>query len=80
MRNAGRLPCAWVVVRESLPVELAGPLRVAHALALAPGERRTFRYELQGQRRGLYRKDYTGTTLRDHLGIEPARTREPAPA
>ena len=24
------------------------------------------------QRRGLYRKDYTGPTLRDHLGIEPA--------
>jgi FMN-dependent oxidoreductase (nitrilotriacetate monooxygenase family) len=28
------------------------------------------------QRRGLYRKDYTGSTLRDHLGIERAQTRE----
>ena len=27
------------------------------------------------QRRGLFRKDYEGTTLRDHLGLE--RPREP---
>ncbi len=54
LRNAGRLPVTWVVARESLPVELAGPLRVAHALSLAPGERRTLRYTLRGRRRGLY--------------------------
>jgi hypothetical protein len=34
------------------------------------------------QRRGLFRKDYTGPTLRDHLGIGPVsvpqREREPA--
>jgi len=28
------------------------------------------------QRRGLYRKEYAGPTLRDHLGIAPAQTRE----
>jgi N-acetyl-S-(2-succino)cysteine monooxygenase len=28
------------------------------------------------QRRGLYRKDYAGPTLRDHLGIGQAETRE----
>jgi len=54
LRNAGRLPVTWVLARESLPVELAGPLRVAHALSLAPGERRTLRYTLQGRQRGLY--------------------------
>jgi alkanesulfonate monooxygenase SsuD/methylene tetrahydromethanopterin reductase-like flavin-dependent oxidoreductase (luciferase family) len=34
------------------------------------------------QRRGLYRKDYTGTTLRDHLGLarpaNPPKAREAA--
>jgi hypothetical protein len=33
------------------------------------------------QRRGLYRKDYSGPTLRDHLGtpaIAAERNREPA--
>ena len=31
------------------------------------------------QRRGLYRKDYTGPTLRDHLGLErPPANREAA--
>jgi N-acetyl-S-(2-succino)cysteine monooxygenase len=34
------------------------------------------------QRRGLYRTDYSGSTLRDHLGTAPAsaagRNREPA--
>lgn len=54
LRNRGRLPVAWMVVRESVPVELAGPLRVAHAISLAPGERRTISYELQGRQRGLY--------------------------
>jgi len=54
LRNAGQLPVTWVLARESLPVALAGPLRVAHALSLAPGERRTLRYTLQGRRRGLY--------------------------
>jgi len=54
LRNAGRLPVTWVLARESLPVELAGPLRVAHALSLAPGERQVMRYTLQGRRRGLY--------------------------
>jgi FMN-dependent oxidoreductase (nitrilotriacetate monooxygenase family) len=33
------------------------------------------------QRRGLYRKEYSGTTLRDHLGLErPGRRRADAPA
>ena len=27
------------------------------------------------QRRGLFRTEYTGTTLRDHLGLKPARSR-----
>lgn len=27
------------------------------------------------QRRGLFRADYTGTTLRDHLGLGPASPR-----
>ncbi|MGE3157754.1 MAG: hypothetical protein AB7K78_13660, partial [Xanthobacteraceae bacterium] len=27
------------------------------------------------QRRGLYRTDYTGPTLRDHLGLEPPPSR-----
>ena len=25
------------------------------------------------QRRGIYRKDYAGTTLRDHFGLPPPR-------
>jgi uncharacterized protein (DUF58 family) len=55
LRNAGRLPIVWVEVRESLPVDLAPAVRVAHALALAPRRRRTLRYELLGRKRGLYR-------------------------
>ncbi len=54
LRNAGKLPVTWVLARESLPVELAGPLRVTHALALAPGERQVIRYTLRGRGRGLY--------------------------
>lgn len=70
LHNTGRLPCAWVVVRESLPVELAGSLRVAHAVSLAPGERRTFQYELQGRRRGLYRLGPMRLDSGDLLGQE----------
>lgn len=73
VRNAGRLPCPWVVVRESLPVELAGPLRVAHALALGPGGRYTIRYELQGRRRGLYRLGPLRLESGDLLGQEEYR-------
>ena len=73
VRNAGRLPCPWVVVRESLPVELAGPLRVAHALALGPGGRHTIRYELQGRRRGLYRLGPLRLESGDLLGQEEYR-------
>jgi alkanesulfonate monooxygenase SsuD/methylene tetrahydromethanopterin reductase-like flavin-dependent oxidoreductase (luciferase family) len=29
------------------------------------------------QRRGLFRTEYTGTTLRDHLGLAPATFRAP---
>lgn len=34
------------------------------------------------QRRGLFRRDYEGTTLREHLGLPRPRNRffEPAPA
>lgn len=73
IRNAGRLPCPWVVVRESLPLELAGPLRVAHALALGPGERHTIPYELQGHRRGLYRLGPVRLQSGDLLGQEEYR-------
>ena len=32
------------------------------------------------QRRGLFRREYTGTTLRDHLGLErPANRYAPRP-
>ncbi len=34
------------------------------------------------QRRGLFRRDYAGTTLRDHLGLarRPTASSRPAPA
>ncbi len=70
LRNAGRLPVTWVVARESLPVELAGPLRVAHALSLAPGERQTLRYTLKGRRRGLYTLGPVRLSSGDLLGQE----------
>ena len=33
----------------------------------------------QLQERGLYRTDYTGTTLRDHLGLREPLTHRSAP-
>ncbi len=74
IRNTGRLPCAWVVAREWVPVVLGGSLRVAHALSLAPGERRTIRYELQGRRRGLYQLGPMRLDSGDLLGQEEYRT------
>ena len=68
LRNAGRLPIVWVEVRESLPVDLAPAMRVAHALALAPRQRRTLRYELLGRKRGLYRLGPLRLSSGDLLG------------
>ena len=73
LRNMGRLPCAWVMARESVPVELGGSLRVAHALSLAPGERRTIPYELQGRKRGLYPLGPLRLDSGDLLGQEEYR-------
>lgn len=70
VRNRGRLPVMWLLARESLPVELAGPLRVAHALSLGPGERRGFRYEMHGRRRGYYRLGPLRLHSGDLLGQE----------
>jgi len=54
LSNQGRLPIAWLQVRESLPVELAPPNSLHQVISLGGKSKARFSYLLDCRRRGYY--------------------------
>lgn len=52
--SGSALPLPWLHVREHVPLSLAAPSVISHALTLRPRERVTISYELIGRQRGLH--------------------------
>jgi uncharacterized protein (DUF58 family) len=76
VRNRGWLPVPWVLVRESLPVDLVSPPLLQKALGLGPGEEERLHYSLNCRRRGYYPLGPLQFSTGDLLGIHESRQRQ----
>lgn len=70
--NHGRLPVPWLWIVESLPFDLS-PRSTRWATSLDPGERRTYRTQLNAVRRGIYRLGPATLVTGDVFGLHPAQ-------
>ncbi len=83
--NTGRLPIAWLQVREMTPHNLRAGTEVNEAIELAAGESAELNYTVRSHRRGFYRvgplelrtgdifgfREDTGNFKADHITIYP---------
>jgi uncharacterized protein (DUF58 family) len=69
IRNNGWLPIPWLLVYESLPVELAAGTSIRRVLSLGPHGRTEIEYILGAYKRGYYPVGPFTTKLGDTLGL-----------
>ncbi|MGB8213474.1 MAG: DUF58 domain-containing protein [Anaerolineales bacterium] len=69
IRNKGWLPIPWLLVYESLPVELAAGSSIKRVLSLGPHGRAEVVYKLEAYKRGFYPVGPFTTKLGDTLGL-----------
>jgi uncharacterized protein (DUF58 family) len=69
IRNSGWLPIPWLLVYESLPVELAAGTSIKRVLSLGPHGRTEVVYKLVAYKRGYYPVGPFTTKLGDTLGL-----------
>ncbi len=69
IRNMGWLPIPWLLVYESLPVELASGSTIKRILSLGPRGRADVIYHLKAYKRGYYPIGPFTTKLGDTLGL-----------
>lgn len=69
IRNNGWLPIPWLLVYESLPVELAAGTSIKRVLSLGPHGRTEVLYQLGAYKRGYYPVGPFTTKLGDTLGL-----------
>ena len=69
IRNKGWLPIPWLLVYESLPVELAAGTSIKRVLSLGPHGRTEVFYKLRAFKRGYYPVGPFTTKLGDTLGL-----------
>jgi uncharacterized protein (DUF58 family) len=69
VRNTGWLPIPWLLVYESLPVELAAGSSIKRLLSLGPHGRVDVEYKLSAYKRGYYPVGPFTTKLGDTLGL-----------
>jgi uncharacterized protein (DUF58 family) len=69
IRNKGWLPVPWLLVYESLPVELAAGSTIRRVLSLGPHGRTEVIYKLGAYKRGYYPVGPFTTKLGDTLGL-----------
>ena len=69
IRNNGWLPIPWLLVYESLPVELAAGTSIKRVLSLGPHGRTEVVYKLGAYKRGYYPVGPFTTKLGDTLGL-----------
>lgn len=69
IRNNGWLPIPWLLVYESLPVELAAGTSIKRVLSLGPHGRTEVVYNLGAYKRGYYPVGPFTTKLGDTLGL-----------
>jgi uncharacterized protein (DUF58 family) len=69
IRNNGWLPIPWLLVYESLPVELAAGSSIKRVLSLGPHGRAEVVYKLGAYKRGYYPVGPFTTKLGDTLGL-----------
>jgi uncharacterized protein (DUF58 family) len=67
--NKGWLPIPWLLVYESLPVELAAGTSIKRLLSLGPHGRAQVEYKLSAYKRGYYPVGPFTTRLGDTLGL-----------
>lgn len=67
--NKGWLPIPWLLVYESLPVELAAGTSIKHVLSLGPHGRTEVLYKLGAYKRGYYPVGPFTIKLGDTLGL-----------
>jgi len=75
LENKSWLPVPWVVVQESIPVQLSAVFQ-REVLALGPYERRSFAYTLHCLRRGYYDVGPFNMRGGDLLGVQRPRTQQ----
>ncbi len=69
IRNNGWLPIPWLLVYESLPVQLAAGSSIKRVLSLGPHGRTDVHYNLGAYKRGYYPVGPFTTQLGDTLGL-----------
>ncbi|HVN14899.1 MAG TPA: DUF58 domain-containing protein [Anaerolineales bacterium] len=69
LRNKSWLPIPWLDVRETLPVDLAGPMTFRHVTSLGPHADSHFEYSLEARKRGYYPIGPTTISSGDILGL-----------
>jgi uncharacterized protein (DUF58 family) len=69
IRNKGWLPIPWLLVYESLPVELSAGSAIKRVLSLGPHGRTEVLYKLRACKRGYYPVGPFTTKLGDTLGL-----------
>ena len=69
IRNNGWLPIPWLLVYESLPVELASGSSIRRILSLGPHGQTRLEYKLGAYKRGYYPVGPFTTKLGDTLGL-----------
>lgn len=74
--NRGWLPLLWVMLRESLPLELHTPTFEQRVVSLAPRERTALQYRLTCRRRGYYTLGPLVSRTGDFLGLAHDEVRE----
>ena len=79
IRNNGWLPIPWLLVYESLPVELAAGSAIKRVLSLGPHGKTEVVYKLGAYKRGYYPVGPFTTKLGDTLGLADIQELEKQP-
>jgi uncharacterized protein (DUF58 family) len=72
VQNKGWLPIPWLELRETLPVELAGPNSFQSVIHLSPGAAASFEYTVHARKRGYYPIGPLSVSTGDILGLSAA--------
>ncbi len=76
IKNLGWLPLPWLEVRDTLPVELAGPVTFRRVTTLGPHAEASYEYTLKAAKRGYYPIGPMLVSSGDILGLSEPMQRE----
>jgi uncharacterized protein (DUF58 family) len=76
VRNTGALPVTWLMVKESVPVDLSAPLRHARVFSLGPRGSDELTYTLHCHKRGVYALGPLTVRTGDLFGVTKALSAE----